>query len=43
MNGGGKSTLFKALALAQNVPVDGYLKISGMVSTSLIDTFDKSS
>jgi hypothetical protein len=39
MNGGGKSTLFKSLALAQNVPADGYLKISGMVSTLIIVLF----
>jgi ABC-type polysaccharide/polyol phosphate transport system ATPase subunit len=31
MNGGGKSSLFKALALAENVPVDGDLQIDGKV------------
>ena len=43
MNGGGKSSLFKVLALAENVPVDGYLRIAGkvnkescVVNTSLI-------
>jgi ABC-type multidrug transport system ATPase subunit len=30
MNGGGKSTLFKTLALAENVPVDGSLSIGGL-------------
>jgi hypothetical protein len=33
MNGGGKSSLFKALALAENVPVDGDLQINGKVSS----------
>ena len=31
MNGGGKSTLFKVLALAENVPADGYLRTAGKV------------
>jgi ABC-2 type transport system ATP-binding protein len=29
MNGGGKSSLFKVLALAENIPVDGTIRIAG--------------